>query len=845
MRILFSTVSPARYMAPPLLGDEQVNCGPDWVDEKAADGRWRSLHTPIGEYNLATIAAKLSPAQQPDLVVCLIDASWRNLPRGLAGFKCPRILLVADTHHLQQPLIGMLRYATSEPFTRIVLLYDRHHAAIFRSAGIRNLFWFPGLTFPHGDAVVRAARQAARTPRIAFVGQTGKHHPRRARLIEALTAHKLPVAQQSLAQGPALGFYGSSLLGFNASLNGDLNLRVFEILASGGALLTDRLAPESGLAQLFTDGRELLTYGSPEELAERAADALAHRGETKAIGAAGARWFDEHFGEKCRRERFDALAFDGQAPPEFAFSKSETTKKLFSGALDRLVRATVAYEKVQELHRTRETVRVAMTAGVEQDVTDLFATLPRVQCNEDRDRTEADLVVISAADAELPSTRSTRLWCCDAQPDDSPALEARLASIGAVPVGPAYFRRKCVAPAGDSRKHILLYTDDPESGGVAQYNHALLLGLADAGYRVSCVQSSSENPLIAKQRQAGVRHFWIDYHSGREFARTLTESDLAEEIFCEDPPDLVVFSDCCPVSNLAAREVARRHDIPYLIVVGFVGAYLAKNFAQYLPLLARQQQAARAVVAVSEENRELLQRLFGTPPDRCEVIHYGRPQKFFRPADAAVRARLRRELKIPEDGIVCLTTARLTAIKGFQHQFRAMEHLRGGPAFDRLYFVWAGDGDQRKELEQEIARRELGKRVHLLGHRWDVADWYDAADIFVLSSHLEGMPLSIMEAMAKGLPVIASAVSGIPEELGDTGHLLPDPGAAPDKTAAELGRVLAKWALDSELRVRVGERARERAQTLFREELMVSRSLKLVSESIRLPSIPADAIPAL
>lgn len=132
-------------MAPPILGDEQINCGPDWPDEKEAGGRWRSLRTPVGDYDLATISAKLPSEQRPDLVVCLVDASWRNTPRGLAAFKCPRILLVADTHHLRQPLIGMLRYATSEPFTRIVLLYDRHHATIFRSAGIRNLFWFPGL----------------------------------------------------------------------------------------------------------------------------------------------------------------------------------------------------------------------------------------------------------------------------------------------------------------------------------------------------------------------------------------------------------------------------------------------------------------------------------------------------------------------------------------------------------------------------------------------------------------------------------------------------------------------------------------------------------------------------
>ena len=69
MRVLFSTPSPAAYMAPPQLGDEQVNCGPHWPDHQDADGSFRSLATPTGAYDLAAVAAKLPPGQQPDLVV--------------------------------------------------------------------------------------------------------------------------------------------------------------------------------------------------------------------------------------------------------------------------------------------------------------------------------------------------------------------------------------------------------------------------------------------------------------------------------------------------------------------------------------------------------------------------------------------------------------------------------------------------------------------------------------------------------------------------------------------------------------------------------------------------------
>ncbi len=124
-----------------------------------------------------------------------------------------------------------------------------------------------------------------------------------------------------------------------------------------------------------------------------------------------------------------------------------------------------------------------------------------------------------------------------------------------------------------------------------------------------------------------------------------------------------------------------------------------------------------------------------------------------------------------------------------------------------------------------------------------MADWYDAADIFVLTSHLEGMPLSIMEAMAKGLPVVASAVSGIPEELGDTGCLLPDPSVSPGKTVDALAHTLSRWSSDPELRARVGAAAHARADHMFREARMIKRSLELV-ESVFL-DVPAPALHAV
>lgn len=429
MRVLFATGSPAHYMAPPQLGDEQVVCGPDWKDERGPHGRWVSLQTPVGSYDLAAIAAKLPPDQQPDVVVCLVDASWRNLPRGLSKFSCPRVLLVADTHHLHQPLAQMIRYTAAEPFTRVVLLYDRHHAEFFHAAGVKDLFWFPGLTFPHDDALVREARQRVRQPRLAFVGQAGKHHPRRARLLAALTERGLPLSAQMLRQRDALAFYGASALGLNASLNGDLNLRVFEILASGAALLTDALAPSSGLTTLLGDGREMITYRSPEELAERAAHAVARRAETQAIGSAGAKWFDARFNERRRRDAFRALAFDGATLPEFALEQGRTVRAWFGGDKLRLNQAVGVYETIQELHRTQENVTIACDASVPADVVRLYETLPRMQVVPTA--TVADLAICSRTqmNGEL-AKNAARVWCWDAGASELPMLAKHLQASG-------------------------------------------------------------------------------------------------------------------------------------------------------------------------------------------------------------------------------------------------------------------------------------------------------------------------------------------------------------------------------------------------------------------------------
>ena len=122
--------------------------------------------------------------------------------------------------------------------------------------------------------------------------------------------------------------------------------------------------------------------------------------------------------------------------------------------------------------------------------------------------------------------------------------------------------------------------------------------------------------------------------------------------------------------------------------------------------------------------------------------------------------------------------------------------------------LWVGDGELREQVEREIARLELGDTLHLAGFRTDVDALMAAGDVFAMSSVFEGLPLVVMDAFALGVPVVATAGSGVPELVDDatTGLLVPVGDA--DALGAAVARLLA----DRELAVALRETALVRAR---------------------------------
>jgi glycosyltransferase involved in cell wall biosynthesis len=173
------------------------------------------------------------------------------------------------------------------------------------------------------------------------------------------------------------------------------------------------------------------------------------------------------------------------------------------------------------------------------------------------------------------------------------------------------------------------------------------------------------------------------------------------------------------------------------------------------------------------------------------------------------RQSLRKELRLEQDHVVCVSVGRLVPVKGQCDLLDAFAKAYATSPELRLLLV--GDGELRKDLEEQIERLGIGEVTRLVGWREDVAELLDACDIFVLTSLNEGLGLVLVEAMAKKLPVVATAVGGVPEVVddGQTGHLVP----AQDPSA--IAAAITHLAANKPVRTAFGQNGCARAHQVF------------------------------
>lgn len=189
---------------------------------------------------------------------------------------------------------------------------------------------------------------------------------------------------------------------------------------------------------------------------------------------------------------------------------------------------------------------------------------------------------------------------------------------------------------------------------------------------------------------------------------------------------------------------------------------------------------------------------------RTEVLTHGVVLETTQ-AGSRTRADIRSELGLSDSDVVGITVANLRREKDYPNLLRAAAILRDSVPGLRLLAV--GQGPLEAEVRRLHAELELGQRFQLLGFRGDVPDLLRAVDFFVLGSRHEGFPVAVMEALVNGLPVVATAVGGVPEAISHGVEGLVVPPADP----AALAEAVRRMATDAELRGEMAERARRRA----------------------------------
>lgn len=214
-------------------------------------------------------------------------------------------------------------------------------------------------------------------------------------------------------------------------------------------------------------------------------------------------------------------------------------------------------------------------------------------------------------------------------------------------------------------------------------------------------------------------------------------------------------------------------------------------------------------IAVSHHMARLLREVCVFGGRKVRVVHNGIAMQTF---ERDSRLDLRRSLTGDEDRPIVLTLARLAEQKGIGYLIEAAARV------PEALFAVAGDGPERAALEAKAHVLGLGDRVLFLGHRRDTPDLLASCDLFVLPSLYEGLPVSILEAMASAKPVVATAVGGTDEAVEDgvTGLLV-----APSNPAA-LAEAIRKVLADRPLAERLGAEGRRRVQRRFSAEAVVA-----------------------
>jgi glycosyltransferase involved in cell wall biosynthesis len=231
------------------------------------------------------------------------------------------------------------------------------------------------------------------------------------------------------------------------------------------------------------------------------------------------------------------------------------------------------------------------------------------------------------------------------------------------------------------------------------------------------------------------------------------------------------------------------------------------------------------IVFVSSDNMRKHQQFCGRPAQKCSVIPNAiDPKSILADRSPEYRRKVRAELGLPADAVIALKVGVYDERQGF------MDFIRAAPAAlakaPDMHFALLGNCPRRPEAEKLAAELGVTQRIHFLGQRSDVRQILCTFDMYVQSSLFEGMSVSMLEALAAGLPMVTTRVDGVSDVFpGEKGALFAD-----IHDTAGLGEHIARLANDQALRLELGQSAQAHVRQSYTTDMLHQRYSSLYSE---------------
>lgn len=350
----------------------------------------------------------------------------------------------------------------------------------------------------------------------------------------------------------------------------------------------------------------------------------------------------------------------------------------------------------------------------------------------------------------------------------------------------------------------VLYTSTVVKTHIMQFHTAIFRLLKENGYEVS-VAARNDYEFPCECSIPCIDHYY-DVPFSRKPVRfsNIRAYRLLKEIIADGEYDII---HChTPVAGVLTRLAAKavRKQSPRIIYTAH-GFHFFKGapFYYWLVFYPAEKLCAHftdTLITINKEDYKFALRHL--KPGKVELVN-GVGVDIQRFAECrADRSSVRKEIGIPEDAYVMITVGELIRRKNHWIIIKVLSHLP-----KEIHYVIAGAGQMEKKLKKMAVDYGVSDRVHFLNYRSDTPELYKSSDLFVLPSRQEGLPVALMEAMASGLPSVASRIRGCCDLIDETSGILCDP-EKPEEWKAAILRLYQEKNLAGKL----AERSRERIQ---------------------------------